>query len=112
MARDCPDCADTPVWVIEPAAWEAYSEEVEGFFGVAGGWSEKEIEDIKLRILQAILPSARVAEEVVTLQEATAGGIYCRDEGLYHGPKHVVAILATQAREEVEDAEDTETPAG
>jgi hypothetical protein len=68
------------------------------------------------RALQALLPGARMAEDVgpVRYDAAPVPGVavmaYVGERVV--GGGQLVAILATQAREEVEDAEDTETPAG
>lgn len=66
---DCPDCADAPVWVIAPEAWEAFR----------AAWRKwrKERQQIDVEhaalidVLQALLPGARRAKEVVTVDSDT-----------------------------------------
>ena len=110
----CPDCADVPVFVIEPAAWEAAM----GCF-LVDSLRGIDFEDTLSRILQALLPGARVAEEVLTALVMHGGialstAVALSSENLSvvrqfeSGPHALtlrhgddIAILATQAQEEV-----------
>ncbi|MCK4512641.1 hypothetical protein KAW64_12930 [bacterium] len=126
----CPDCADAPVWVIEPAAMEAFvcavhpmlvktdvrtrAEAVLWFQTWSSGgfddWWERASADC-VPVLQALLPGARVAESVGYIHDNSPGdptfylwaGMDTTDVDGYEVMKHQVAILATEAREEVEE---------
>jgi hypothetical protein len=147
----CPDCKDTPIAVIEPAAWEAalaamleqtrdeLADEVvhrDEDSGLTITFGQEEADatfdynaDILHRALQSLIPGARVATEIVEgrydgfLHEIRWGGERkherhgrnighlladfrdTNDAGNYFsgGEDVAVAILAPQAREEVEE---------
>lgn len=83
----CPDCADTPVWVIAPEAWEAFARALvaaasgldetgeEWNEAMEGMWEESYDEAVarfKERapaVLQSILPGARRAKEVYVVTD-------------------------------------------
>ena len=117
--ESCPDCADTPVFVIEPAPWRDCKTVLKGMVPRGSrtvAAREEQIEKHATAVLQALLPGARVAESVGYIHDNSPGdptfylwaGVDTTDVDGYEVMKHQVAILATQAREEVEHAEDTE----
>jgi hypothetical protein len=111
----CPDCANTPVWVIEPAAWGAFVCAVQGALSKDAILSEPDGETVwriyeqrGVIALQALLPGARVAKEIMTvdaLGETRAAIGYLDRDVLFLSMRDgdQIAILATPARKEVED---------
>lgn len=96
----CPDCAEAPVYVIAPEAWEAAKtavgvelirvayQEGEGMkFDVREESLGQRTERIALAVLQVLLPGARVAEEVR------------RQARVWKGAATDIAILAKQEEE-------------
>ena len=113
----CPDCANAPVWVIEPAAWEAFVDTMTAALSeayVAGAARPDKITDfVALRlgaqqeVLQALLPGARVAEAVGKFydpgNDTERPWLDCPGPMVDIEEGDTIAILATQAREEVEE---------
>ena len=141
VSEPCPDCADAPVTVIEPAAMEAFVcvRSWPGFKDIrsksaARDWHNRiaeadhfdalwaDAESHALPLLQALLPGARVAEEIRVVFDGPPGAVSGRfvevetpdgasvNAGTWHERgdglwelRISAAILATQAREEVEE---------
>ncbi|MCK4511121.1 hypothetical protein KAW64_05240 [bacterium] len=112
--ESCPDCADTPVFVIEPAAWRDCKTVLKGMVPRGSRTvkaREAQIETHAVALLQALLPGARVAEEVGSLSiehvgDGTPIAMLIGEDGKTLGTARTgdtIAILATQAREEVEE---------
>ena len=75
----CSDCADIPVWVIAPEAMEAFVCALAGAnewlcsqAEIAMGEHREAAEKYAPELLQALLPGAREAEEIVTVHSPIA----------------------------------------
>ena len=107
----CPDCTDTPVYVIAPEAWEAVATVIKAGFAIAYAHAgeidgDEFPQTIAAEVLQALLP-ARVAKVVGHIHDNSPGDptFYLWTDGDaadvdgYAIMAHDIAILAEQEEE-------------